>query len=62
MANAWSCVEEKEQKLDDKSNKVLEEMMKLDVIFPSKVLEVATILMIEEYKPWVFYQASTNLR
>ena len=30
MANAWSCAEEREQKLDDKSNKVLKEVMKLE--------------------------------
>ena len=42
MANAWK------QKLDNKSNKILEEVMKLDGISFSKVLEVATILMAEK--------------
>ena len=62
MASAWSRVEEREQKLDNKSNKVLEKVMKLDGISPSEALEAATILMVEEHKLQVFYQAPANLR
>lgn len=62
MASAWSKAEEREQKLDDKANKVLEEVDKLDVLSPSEVLQVATILMEEEPKRHIFYQAPTNLR
>uniref|UniRef100_A0A803LZ68 Myb/SANT-like domain-containing protein n=1 Tax=Chenopodium quinoa TaxID=63459 RepID=A0A803LZ68_CHEQI len=47
MANSWSKAEEREQKMDDEVNKVLEEVMKLDGVSPSESLEVATILMAE---------------
>ena len=50
MSNAWSRAKEKEKKLDDKNKKLLEEVMKLDCVSPSKALEVATILMVEEHK------------
>lgn len=59
MASAWSKAEEREQKLDDKENKVLEEVMKLDGISPS---EASTILMAEEHKLRIFYQAPMNLK
>ena len=62
MANAWSHVEEKEQKLDDRSNKILDKMMKLEGVSPFEALEVVTILMIEKHKLQAFYQASLNLR
>ncbi|XP_057807730.1 uncharacterized protein LOC131022301 [Salvia miltiorrhiza] len=62
MACAWAKAEEREQKLDDKANKVLEEVMKLDGLSPSEALEVATILMAEEHKRHIFYQAPMNLR
>ena len=62
MANAWSRAEEREQKIDEKNNKVLEEVMKLEGVSPSEALEVATILMAEEHKLRVFYQAPPNLR
>ncbi|XP_056685595.1 uncharacterized protein [Spinacia oleracea] len=62
MANAWSKAEEREQKMDEKVNKVLEEVMKLDGISPSEALEVATILMAEEHKLRIFYQAPSNLK
>ncbi|KAL2942779.1 Inner capsid protein lambda-1 [Bienertia sinuspersici] len=48
--DAWSNAEEREQRMDEKVNKVLEEVMKLDGISPSEALEVATILMAEEHK------------
>uniref|UniRef100_A0A803ML00 Myb/SANT-like domain-containing protein n=1 Tax=Chenopodium quinoa TaxID=63459 RepID=A0A803ML00_CHEQI len=47
MASAWSKAEEREQRMDEKVNKVLDEVMKLDGISPSEALEVATILMVE---------------
>ncbi|KAL2942780.1 EMILIN-3 [Bienertia sinuspersici] len=50
IASAWSNAEEREQRMDEKVNKVLEEVMKLDGISPSEALEVATILMAEEHK------------
>ncbi|KAL2937210.1 hypothetical protein RDABS01_020659 [Bienertia sinuspersici] len=43
-------LQEREQRMDEKVNKVLEEVMKLDGISPSEALEVATILMAEEHK------------
>ena len=62
VANAWSYSKERKQKLDDKSNKVLEEVMKIDGISPFKALEVVTILIVKEHKLRVFYQALDNLR
>ncbi|CAO2830328.1 unnamed protein product [Amaranthus hypochondriacus] len=62
MANAWAKAEEREQKMDEKVNKVLEEVMKLDGISPSEVLEVATILIAEKHKLRIFYQAHSNLK
>ncbi|KAL2926566.1 Propionate--CoA ligase [Bienertia sinuspersici] len=62
MASAWYKAEEREQRMDEKVNKVLEEVMKLDGISPSEVLEVATILMGEEHKLRIFYQAPTNMK
>ena len=62
MANAWAKAEEREQKMDEKVNKVLEEVMKLDGISPSEALEVATILIAEEHKLRIFYQAHSNLK
>ncbi|KAL2942781.1 Structural maintenance of chromosomes flexible hinge domain-containing protein 1 [Bienertia sinuspersici] len=50
IASACSNAEEREQRMDEKVNKVLEEVMKLDGISPSEALEVATILMAEEHK------------
>ena len=62
MANAWAKAEEREQKMDEKVNKVLEEVMKLDGISPSEALEVAAILIAEEHKLRIFYQAYSNLK
>uniref|UniRef100_A0A803L798 Myb/SANT-like domain-containing protein n=1 Tax=Chenopodium quinoa TaxID=63459 RepID=A0A803L798_CHEQI len=62
MASAWSKAEEREQRMDEKVNKVLDEVMKLDGISPSKALEVATILMAEEHKLRIFYQAPFNMK
>uniref|UniRef100_A0A803N0B5 Myb/SANT-like domain-containing protein n=1 Tax=Chenopodium quinoa TaxID=63459 RepID=A0A803N0B5_CHEQI len=62
MANSWSKAEEREQKMDDEVNKVLEEVMKLDGVSPSESLEVATILMAEKHKLQIFFQAPTNLK
>ncbi|KAL2905902.1 putative phosphatase phospho2, partial [Bienertia sinuspersici] len=62
MASAWYKAEEREQRMDEKVNKVLEEVMKLDGIFPSEALKVATILMGEEHKLRIFYQAPTNMK
>uniref|UniRef100_A0A803N3F7 DDE Tnp4 domain-containing protein n=1 Tax=Chenopodium quinoa TaxID=63459 RepID=A0A803N3F7_CHEQI len=39
MASAWSKAEEREQRMDQKVNKVLDEVMKLDDISPSEALE-----------------------
>uniref|UniRef100_A0A803KUB7 Uncharacterized protein n=1 Tax=Chenopodium quinoa TaxID=63459 RepID=A0A803KUB7_CHEQI len=55
MASAWSKAEEREQRMNEKVNKVLDEVMKLDDISPSEALEVATILMAEEHKLRIFY-------
>ncbi|KAL2934901.1 D-alanine--D-alanine ligase [Bienertia sinuspersici] len=60
--NAWYKAEEREQRMDENVNKVLEEVMKLDGISPSEALEVATILMGEEHKLRIFYQAPTNMK
>ncbi|XP_021748279.1 uncharacterized protein LOC110714115 [Chenopodium quinoa] len=62
MASAWSKAEEREQIMDEKVNKVLDEVMKLDGISSSEALEVATILMAEEHKLRIFYQAPTNMK
>ncbi|XP_021718048.1 uncharacterized protein LOC110685828 [Chenopodium quinoa] len=62
MASAWSKAEEREQRMDEKVNKVLDEVMKLDGISPSEALEVATILMAEEHKLRIFYQAPFNMK
>uniref|UniRef100_A0A803MUC8 DDE Tnp4 domain-containing protein n=1 Tax=Chenopodium quinoa TaxID=63459 RepID=A0A803MUC8_CHEQI len=62
MASAWSKAEEREQRMDEKVNKVLDEVMKLDGISPSEALEVATILMVEEHKLRIFYQAPFNMK
>uniref|UniRef100_A0A803LSG3 Myb/SANT-like domain-containing protein n=1 Tax=Chenopodium quinoa TaxID=63459 RepID=A0A803LSG3_CHEQI len=62
MANSWSKAEEREKKMDDEVNKVLEEVMKLDGVSPSESLEVATILMAEKHKLRIFFQAPTNLK
>uniref|UniRef100_A0A803LJG9 DDE Tnp4 domain-containing protein n=1 Tax=Chenopodium quinoa TaxID=63459 RepID=A0A803LJG9_CHEQI len=62
MASAWSKAEEREQRMDEKVNKVLDEVMKLDGISPFKALEVATILMEEEHKLHIFYQAPFNMK
>uniref|UniRef100_A0A803L8V0 Myb/SANT-like domain-containing protein n=1 Tax=Chenopodium quinoa TaxID=63459 RepID=A0A803L8V0_CHEQI len=62
MASAWSKAEEREQRMDEKVNKVLDEVMKLDDISPSEALEVATILMAEEHKLRIFYQAPFNMK
>uniref|UniRef100_A0A803N5Y7 Myb/SANT-like domain-containing protein n=1 Tax=Chenopodium quinoa TaxID=63459 RepID=A0A803N5Y7_CHEQI len=62
MASAWSKAEEREQRMDEKVNKVLDEVMKLDGISPSEALEVATILMVEEHKLRIFYQAPLNMK
>ncbi|XP_021776188.1 uncharacterized protein LOC110740015 [Chenopodium quinoa] len=40
MASAWSKVEEREQRMDEKLNKVLDEVMKLDDISPSEALKL----------------------
>ncbi|XP_021746136.1 uncharacterized protein LOC110712017 [Chenopodium quinoa] len=58
IANSWSKAEEKEQKMDDEVNKVLEEVMKLDGVSPSESLEVATILMAEKHKLRIFFSSS----
>uniref|UniRef100_A0A803M2X1 Myb/SANT-like domain-containing protein n=1 Tax=Chenopodium quinoa TaxID=63459 RepID=A0A803M2X1_CHEQI len=62
MASAWSKAEEREQRMDEKVNKVLDEVMKLDGISPSEALEVATILMAEEHKLRIFCQAPFNMK
>ncbi len=62
MANACAKAEEKEQQMDEKVNKVLEEVMKLEGISPFEALEVATILITEEHKLHIFYQAHSNLK
>ncbi|CAO2822954.1 unnamed protein product [Amaranthus hypochondriacus] len=62
MASAWAKAEEREQKMDEKVNEVLEEVMKLDGVSPSEALEVATILIAEEHKLHIFYQAHSNLK
>uniref|UniRef100_A0A803N492 Myb/SANT-like domain-containing protein n=1 Tax=Chenopodium quinoa TaxID=63459 RepID=A0A803N492_CHEQI len=62
MENSWSKAEEREQKMDDEVNKVLEEVMKLDGVSPSESLEVETILMAEKHKLRIFFQAPTNLK
>ncbi|XP_021775811.1 uncharacterized protein LOC110739664 [Chenopodium quinoa] len=62
MASAWSKAEESDQRMDEKVNKVLDEVMKLDGISPSEALEVATILMAEEHKLRIFYQAPFNMK
>uniref|UniRef100_A0A803LHP0 Uncharacterized protein n=1 Tax=Chenopodium quinoa TaxID=63459 RepID=A0A803LHP0_CHEQI len=62
MASAWSKAEEREQRMDEKVNKVLDEMMKLDGTYPSEALEVAIILMAEEHKLHIFYQAPNNMK
>uniref|UniRef100_A0A803KR82 DDE Tnp4 domain-containing protein n=1 Tax=Chenopodium quinoa TaxID=63459 RepID=A0A803KR82_CHEQI len=62
MTSAWSKAEEREQRMDEKVNKVLDEVMKLDGISPSEALEVATILMAEEHKLRIFYQAPFNMK
>uniref|UniRef100_A0A803N4E2 Uncharacterized protein n=1 Tax=Chenopodium quinoa TaxID=63459 RepID=A0A803N4E2_CHEQI len=62
MASAWSKAEEREQRMDEKVNKVLDEVMKLDGISPSEALEVATILVAEEHKLRIFYQAPFNMK
>ena len=62
MARAWAKAEEREQKIDEKVNKVLEEVMKLDGVSPSEALEAATILIAEEHKLCIFYQAQQNLK
>uniref|UniRef100_A0A803NAP8 Uncharacterized protein n=1 Tax=Chenopodium quinoa TaxID=63459 RepID=A0A803NAP8_CHEQI len=61
-ASAWAKAGEREQKMDEKVNKVLDEVMKLDGISPPEALEVATILMAEEHKLRIFYQAPTNMK
>lgn len=40
MAQIWGSEEERKKKLDDESNKILEEVMKLDILSPSDALEV----------------------
>ncbi|KAL2894720.1 Neuron navigator 3, partial [Bienertia sinuspersici] len=60
--DVWSKEKEREQWMDEKVNKVLEEVMKLDGISPFKALEVAIILMAEEHKLRIFYQAPTNTK
>ena len=62
MASAWSKAEEREQRMDEKVNKVLDEVMKLDGISPSEALEVTTILMAKEHKLRIFYQAPFNMK
>ncbi|XP_021720008.1 uncharacterized protein LOC110687691 [Chenopodium quinoa] len=62
MASAWSKAEESEQRMNEKVNKVLDEVMKLDDISPSEALKVATILMAEEHKLHIFYQAPFNMK
>ncbi|XP_048495827.2 uncharacterized protein LOC125495195 [Beta vulgaris subsp. vulgaris] len=62
MASTWSKAEEREQQLDEKVNKILEEVMKLEGISPSEALEAATILMAHEHKLRIFYQAPVNLK
>ncbi|KAL2930251.1 Terminase small subunit, partial [Bienertia sinuspersici] len=55
-------LQEREQKMDEKLNKVLEEVMNLDGISSSEALEVATIRMAEEQKLRIFYRAPTNIK
>ncbi|XP_048490093.2 uncharacterized protein LOC125492041 [Beta vulgaris subsp. vulgaris] len=62
MASTWSKAEEREQQLDEKVNKILEEVMKLEGVSPSEALEAATILMAHEHKLKIFYQAPVNLK
>ena len=45
-----------------KVNKVLEEVMKLDGVSPSEALDVVTILIAEEHKLQIFFQAHSNLK
>ncbi|GAB4849140.1 hypothetical protein Ancab_040157 [Ancistrocladus abbreviatus] len=65
MANTWSLVEEREQcaekrkqQLNDKENKVLKEVMKLDGISLFEALEVATVLIAEKHKLSVLSSSS----
>ncbi|KAL2944179.1 60S ribosomal protein L13a, partial [Bienertia sinuspersici] len=53
---------EREKRMEEKVNKVLEEVMKLDGISPFETLEVATILMAEEHKLRIIYQAQINMK
>ncbi|KAL8141736.1 hypothetical protein V2J09_014768 [Rumex salicifolius] len=62
MARAWSQAEEREGQLEEQSNRVLEEVMKLEGLAPSEALEVATILISEESKLRVFFQAPSSLK
>ncbi|KAL2930230.1 ATP-dependent DNA helicase chl1 [Bienertia sinuspersici] len=52
----------KEKRMDEKVNKVLEEVMNFDGISPSEALEVVAILMVEEHKLRIFYQAPNNMK
>ena len=57
MASAWAKAEEREKKMDEKVNKILKEVVKLDGISPSEALEAATILIVENHRLRIFYQA-----
>ncbi|KAL8161624.1 hypothetical protein V2J09_013113 [Rumex salicifolius] len=61
MVQVWGGEEERKKKLDNESNKILEEVLKLEVLSPSDALEVVTVLMAEEHKLRVFYQATTAM-
>lgn len=44
MAQVWSSEEERKKKLDDETNKILEEVLKLDFLSPSEALEVKLMI------------------
>lgn len=48
--------------MDEKVDKVLDEVMKLDGISPSDALEASTILMVEDHKLHIFYQAPIPMK
>ncbi|WCJ37202.1 hypothetical protein M5689_018354 [Euphorbia peplus] len=62
MTTAWSRAEEREHEMRNKSNVVLNELLKIQGLTPTEALQAADILTAEQNKLRVFYQAPPDLR